>query len=132
MKEMGIARIAPGPNLSKRNLEHRVYPYLLRNLSITHPNHVWGDRLSRCRNNVDITYIRMKQGWMYLYAVIDWYSRYIVDWELDQSLEIGFVLETMRRALAKRKPAIINSDQGSHFTSPQYTDLLKENVNRQP
>ncbi|WP_081413328.1 DDE-type integrase/transposase/recombinase [Aneurinibacillus terranovensis] len=61
----------------------------------------------------------MKHGWMYLYAVMDWYSRYIVDWQLDQSLGIGFVLETMKRSLAKRKPAIINSDQGSHFTSPQ-------------
>ena len=62
-----------------------------------------------------------------LYAIMDWYSRYIVDWQLDQSLEIGFVLETMKRALARRKPEIINSDQGSHFTSPQYIDLLKEN-----
>lgn len=76
---------------------------------------------------MDITYIRMRHGWMYLYAIMDWYSRYIVDWQLDQSLEIGFVLETMKRALARRKPGIINSDQGSHFTSPQYIDLLKEN-----
>ena len=118
MREMGIMAIYPGPNLSKRDLQHRVYPYLLRKLAITEPEQVW--------NSVDITYIRMKQGWMYLYAIIDWYSRYIVDWQLDQSLEIGFVLETMKRALAKRKPGIINSDQGSHFTSPQYIDLLKE------
>jgi putative transposase len=69
----------------------------------------------------------MKQGWMYLYAVMDWYSRYIVDWQLDQSLEIGFVLETMKRALAIRKPMILNSDQGSHFTSPKFIDLMKEN-----
>lgn len=117
MREMGIMAIHPGPNLSKRNLQHRIYPYLLRGLNITQPDQVWG---------VDITYIRMKQGWMYLYAIIDWYSRYIVDWQMDQSLEIGFVLETTNRALANRKPDIINSDQGSHFTSPQYTDLLKE------
>ncbi len=64
---------------------------------------------------------------MYLYAVMDWYSRYIIDWQLDQSLEIEFVLETMRRALQRHKPEIINSDQGSHFTSPKYIDLLKEN-----
>lgn len=115
---MCIMAIYPGPNLSKRDLQHRIYPYLLRGLNITQPDQVW---------SVDITYIRMKQGWMYLYAVMDWYSRYIVDWQLDQNLEIGFVLETMRRALAKRKPTIINSDQGSHFTSPQCTDLLKEN-----
>lgn len=68
----------------------------------------------------------MKCGWMYLYAVMDGYSRYIVDWKMDQSLEIGFVLETMKRVLLRRKPKIINSDPGSHFTSPQYIDLLKE------
>jgi putative transposase len=118
MREMGIMAIHPGPNLSKRDLQHRTYPYLLRKMPITHPDQVW---------SVDITYVRMKQGWMYLYAVMDWYSRFIVDWALDQSLEIGFVLDTMKRALARRKPEIINSDQGSHFTSPQYTDLLKEN-----
>lgn len=117
MREMGLMAIYPGPNLSKRDLQHRTYPYLLRGLQITQPHQVW---------SVDITYIRMKHGWMYLYAVMDWYSRYIVDWQLDQSLEIGFVLETMKRALAKHKPQIINSDQGSHFTSPQYIDLLKE------
>jgi putative transposase len=117
MQEMGLAAIYPGPNLSKRNLQHRIYPYLLRGLAIAKPDHVW---------SVDITYIRMKNGWMYLYAVMDWFSRYIVDWQLDQSLEIGFVLETMKRALVSRKPEIVNSDQGSHFTSPQYTDLLKE------
>jgi putative transposase len=117
MREMGIMAIYPGPNLSKRDLQHRVYPYLLRKLAITEPEQVW---------SVDITYIRMKHGWMYLYAIIDWYSRYIIDWQLDQNLEIGFVLETMNRALARRTPGIINSDQGSHFTSPQYIDLLKE------
>jgi len=118
MREMGLMAIYPGPNLSKRDLQHRIYPYLLRKLPITQPDQVW---------SVDITYIRMKYGFMYLFAVMDWYSRYIIDWQLDQSLEIEFVLETMKRALVKRKPAIINSDQGSHFTSPQYTDLLKEN-----
>lgn len=118
MREMGLMAIFPGPNLSKRDLEHRIYPYLLRKLQIAQPDQVW---------SVDITYIRMTHGWMYLYAIMDWYSRYIVDWQLDQSLEIGFVLETMKRALARRKPGIINSDQGSHFTSPQYIDLLKDN-----
>lgn len=118
MREMGLMAIYPGPNLSKRDLQHRTYPYLLRKLQITQPDQVW---------SVDITYIRMKQGWMYLYAIMDWYSRFIVDWQVDQSLEIGFVLETMKRALVTRKPTIVNSDQGSHFTSPQYIDLLKEN-----
>jgi putative transposase len=118
MREMGLMAIHPGPNLSKRDLQHRVYPYLLRKLKITEPDQVW---------SVDITYIRMKYGWMYLYAVMDWYSRYIVDWQLDQSLEIGFVLETMTRAFSRHKPEIVNSDQGSHFTSPKYIDLLQEN-----
>lgn len=118
MRDMGIMAVYPGPNLSKRDLQHRTFPYLLRGLQITTPNQVW---------SVDITYIRMKYGWMYLYAVMDWFSRYILDWQLDQSLEIGFVLETMKRALGKHRPTIVNSDQGSHFTSPQYIDLLKEN-----
>ena len=115
MREMGIAGICPGPNLSKRNTEHRIYPYLLRNVTIDHPNHVWG---------IDITYIRLKHGWMYLVAIVDWFSRYVVSWELDQTLEISFILETVQRALAKATPEIMNSDQGSQFTSPQYTRLL--------
>jgi putative transposase len=117
MRDMGLSAIYPGPNLSKRNLQHRTYPYLLRGLTIQRPNHVFG---------IDITYIRLKQGWMYLVAVLDWYSRYVIDWQLEQSLEIDFVLDTVRCALAVHKPEISNSDQGSHFTSPQYTDLLKE------
>ncbi|MFC0613614.1 IS3 family transposase, partial [Scopulibacillus daqui] len=117
MREMGIQGISPGPNLSKRNLQHRIYPYLLRGVTISHPNHVWG---------IDITYIRMQKGWMYLVAVIDWYSRFVISWELDQTLEIDFVLEAVRRALSKGQPNIFNSDQGSHFTSPQYINLLKE------
>lgn len=118
MKEMGTAGIAPGPNLSKRNLEHRIYPYLLRNLTIAHPNHVWG---------IDITYIRLQNSWMYLVALIDWYSRYVVSWEMDQTLEIDFVLEAVKRAFSSAHPEILNSDQGSHFTSPKYTDLVLRN-----
>lgn len=117
MREMGLAGICPGPNLSKRNLAHAVYPYLLRNLTVAYPNHVWG---------IDITYIRLRGGWMYLVAVLDWFSRYAVSWALDLSLEIGFVLEAVHGALRQAVPVICNSDQGSHFTSPQYTDLLTE------
>jgi putative transposase len=115
MREMGLAGIAPGPNLSKRNIAHKIYPYLLRNLSITRPNQVWG---------IDITYIRLHAGWLYLVAVLDLFSRYVISWELDQSLEQPFVLSAAQRALAQATPEIWNSDQGSHFTSPQYTDLL--------
>jgi len=120
MREMGIAGIAPGPNTSKRCLEHRVYPYLLRHTTSAYPNHVWG---------IDITYIRLHSGWMYLVAVLDWYSRYVVSWQLDQTLELGFVLVAVEQALAQATPTIWNSDQGSHFTSPQYLDLLgKEDI----
>lgn len=115
MREMGITAIYPGPNLSRRNPEHKLYPYLLRNVTAASPNHVWG---------IDITYIRLRGGWLYLVAVIDWFSRYVVSWELDQTLEMPFVVTTVTRALAQATPLIWNSDQGSHFTSPQYTQLL--------
>lgn len=116
MREMEISGICPGPNLSKRSLEHKTYPYLLRGLEIDTPNHVWG---------IDITYIRMQAGWMYLVAVLDWFSRYVVSWELDQTIEIGFVLTAVDRALSQAIPIIWNSDQGSHFTSEMYLSRLK-------
>lgn len=116
MREMGIAGIHPGPNLSRRNQQHKVYPYLLRNLEITHPDQVWG---------IDITYIRLQKGWMYLVAIMDWYSRYVVGWEMDLTLEISFVLDVVKRSLVRSRPEIMNSDQGSQFTSPQYIELLK-------
>jgi len=117
MREMGISGVCPGPNLSRRNHQHSIYPYLLRNVTASHPNHVWG---------IDITYIRLAQGWMYLVAIIDWYSRYIVSWELSLTLDIDFVLQAEKRALSRATSDIMNSDQGSHFTSPQYIELLKK------
>ena len=116
MREMGIEGIAPGPNTSRPRAEHRVYPYLLRGVTVSCPDHVWG---------VDITYIRMRAAWMYLVAILDWYSRYVVAWELDERLELGFVLGAMGRALGGAIPEICNSDQGSQFTSPQYLELLE-------
>lgn len=116
MREMGIEGICPGPNLSKRDLQNRTFPYLLKGLVIVRANQVWG---------IDITYIRLVHGWLYLVAVMDWYSRFIVSWELDQTLEISFVLEAVERALSVSRPDIFNSDQGSHFTSPKYIDLVK-------
>jgi putative transposase len=115
MREMGIVAICPGPNLSQRHLEHRIYPYLLRQVTAAYPNHVWG---------IDITYIRLRQGWLYLVAVLDWFSRYVVSWQLDDTLDIDFVLLSVDDALAQAKPVIWNSDQGSHFTSPLYTQRL--------
>ena len=115
MREMGISGICPGPNLSRRRHDHRVYPYLLRGLSITVPDQVWG---------IDVTYIRLRRTWMYLAALIDWYSRYVVEWELGDTLEEEIVLEPVRRAFAKARPDILNSDQGSQFTGAAYVDLV--------
>ncbi len=112
---MGISGIAPGPNTSKAAPEHKIFPYLLRHVSAEYPNHVWG---------VDITYIRLRGGWMYLVAILDWFSRFVIAWELDQTLELPFVLNAVDRALGQATPTIWNSDQGSHFTSPQYLDRL--------
>jgi len=117
MREMGIAGITPGPNLSRRAQGHRVFPYLLRDLVIERPNHVWG---------IDITYIRILGGWLYLVSIIDWFSRYAVAWELDETLEMPFVMECVERALNQARPEIWNSDQGSHFTSPLYTEKLQQ------
>lgn len=117
MQVMGLRAIYPGPNLSKRAQQHAIYPYLLRGLTIDQPNQVWG---------VDITYIRLRSGWMYLFAVLDWFSRFVITWALDLTLEIGFVLDAMRSALATSTPVICNSDQGSHFTSPQYIALFQD------
>jgi len=119
MREMAIAGICPGPNLSKRNQKQGIYPYLLRNLVVKRPNQVWG---------IDITYIRLQKGWMYLVAILDWYSRFVVSWALDQTLEMPFVLDAVERALQQATPTIINSDQGSHFTSPQYLELFKPDL----
>lgn len=123
MQEMGIYAVYPKPNLSKRNQKHKIYPYLLRNLKIDRPNQVWA---------IDITYIRMTHGHMYLTAIIDWSSRFIVGWELSDTLDTAPVLAAVRRAIASHgKPEIINSDQGCQFTSADYTEFLKEQSIRQ-
>jgi len=115
MREMGIEAVYPKPNTSKPNPENKVYPYLLKGLKIEHPNQVW---------STDITYISMIGGFMYLTAIIDWYSRYVLSWALSDTLEIDFVLEAARDALKHGQPEIINSDQGSHYTSPKFTQIF--------
>jgi len=123
MAEMGIYPVYPKPNLSKRNRQHKVYPYLLRGKHIYLPNQVWA---------VDITYIKLKRGHMYLTAIIDWYSRYIVGWELSDTLDTAPVLLAVEKAINTHgTPAIINSDQGSQFTSDDYTRFLKDQGVRQ-
>lgn len=119
MREMAIHGFCPGPNLSKRAHGKYIHPYLLRGLKIDHPNQVW---------SIDITYCRMKRGFMYLVAIIDWYSRYIVGFALSNTLERKFVIDTIRKAIKKHgTPEIMNSDQGSQFTCDDYIDLLKKN-----
>lgn len=116
MREMGLEAIGPRPNLSKPHPQHKIYPYLLRKITADYPNHIWG---------IDITYIRLQAGWMYLVAVIDWYARFVISWALDQSLAMDFVLDAVDRALLVSQPEIWNSDQGSQFTNPQYIDRLE-------
>lgn len=113
LRLMGIEAIYPKtkPNTSQANLQHRKYPYLLKDLLITRPNQVWG---------TDITYVKLETGWAYLIAFIDWFSRYVISWELSPTLEILFCLTARDRALQIATPEISNSDQGSHFTSEQF------------
>lgn len=120
MREMGLYAIYPKRNLSKMYQRQYIHPYLLRNLKIERPNQAWG---------CDITYVRLGQGkgFMYLFAIIDLYSRLIVDYELSATLEKDFVLRCLKRAFLIAKPKILNSDQGSHFTNEDYVQLLKEN-----
>ena len=115
MQKMGIMAIYPKPNTSTRNKAHRVYPYLLRGRDITRSNEVW------C---ADITYIRTGKGFMYLVAIMDWSSRYVIAWELSNTLDGDFCVRVLKRALALGKPEIFNTDQGSQFTSDRFTRTL--------
>ena len=117
MGEMGIQAIYPKANLSKRNFQETIVPYLLRNKVVFLPNQVW---------SIDITYIKMQHSHMYLTAIIDWYSRMIVGWNLSDTLDTIYVIRAVKDAVAAHgMPAILNSDQGSQFTSSAYKDLLK-------
>lgn len=117
MAEMGIRAICPKPNLSKRDYKAGIVPYLLSNAVISFPNQVW---------SVDITYIKMAHSHMYLTAIIDWYSRKIVGWNLSDTLDTAPVIEAMKSAVeSEGSPAICNSDQGPQFTSDEYKSLLK-------
>lgn len=118
MAEIGIEAIYPKPNLSKASKNHQIYPYLLKNFVPIRPNQAW---------SIDITYIRMKHGFMYLTAIIDWYSRMIVGFELDDTLSTRMVKTALGRAFETAKPEILNSDQGSQFTSRDYIGLVESN-----
>jgi len=117
MRLMGIEAIYTKPRTSKPSKENKIYPYLLRDLTIEKPDQVW------CS---DITYIPMKKGFVYLVAVMDWHSRYIVSWRLSNSMDTSFCTEALEDALAQGTPGIFNTDQGSQFTSSDFTEMLKE------
>lgn len=116
-ERLGLHSLAPGPHTSKPHPEHKVYPYLLSNVAIIRPCQVF---------STDITYIRMQRGFVYLIAVIDWYSRFVLDWQLSISMEADFCVETLERVLTHSHCDIFNTDQGSQFTSKDFIDVLKE------
>ena len=117
MRLMGIEAIYPKPKLSRRNEEHRIYPYLLRNIAIIRPNQVWAS---------DITYVPMPQGWMYLTAVMDWHSRFVLSWRLSNTLDGMFCVEALAEALANYgKPEMFNTDQGVQYTAVAFTSRLE-------
>jgi len=122
MNEIGINPIYPKMNLSKRLQQAKVCPYLLRNVDVRRPNQAWP---------IDITYVPIKYGFLYLTAIIDWYSRCIVGWEVDDTLDTRMVINAVKKALRVAKPEILNSDQGCQFTSQEYIDFLKEQGIRQ-
>ena len=113
---MGLEAIGPKPRLSQAHPDHRVYPYLLRDVPITHTDQVW---------STDITYVRLRHGFVYLVAIMDWFSRYVLAWELSVTVDGQFCLEALQRALATRRPAIFNTDQGAQFTSDAFTGVLR-------
>lgn len=120
MRAMGIEGLAPGPRTSVPKKGHKVYPYLLRGIEITKPNQVWA---------CDITYVPMPSGYLYLTAVMDWFSRHVLSWRLSNSMDVEFCMEALEEALSHGRPEIFNTDQGAQFTSQEFTGrLLKESI----
>lgn len=117
MQMMGLEAIYPKPNLSKVNLEHRKFPYLLRGMEISSPDQVW---------STDITYIKLVGGFAFCVAIIDWFSRYVLAWRVSNTIDSSFCLEALEEALEKRKPQIFNTDQGAQFTSASFIDVLEK------
>ena len=115
MTKMGLAAIYPKSKPMATDKPSKTYPYLLRGLRITRPNQVWA---------TDITYIRLSEGFVYLVAVMDWFSRYVLSWELSNSLDVYFCLSALDKALSQSRPLIFNNDQGTQFTSDAFTDRL--------
>jgi len=118
MKKLGIRTAYPRPRTSISNAQHKKYPYLLKKMKIQKPNQVWA---------VDITYIKLGSGWIYLVAIIDWHSRYVLSWEISTTLDANFCVSALESALRKQKPEIFNSDQGVQFTCKNFTEILESN-----
>jgi len=116
MEVMGIQAVYPKPKLSQPGEGHKIYPYLLEGVEVTRINQVW---------STDLTYVRMAEGFVYLVAVMDWFSRFVLSWALSVTMELGFCLEALRRALRWGRPEVFNSDQGSQFTSQKFTGELE-------
>ena len=116
-EQLGLQSIAPGPHTSKPHPEHKIYPYLLGDIEIVRPCQVF---------STDITYIRLLKGFVYLVAIIDWYSRFVLDWQLSINLEADFCIETLERTLAHTTCAVFNTDQGAQFTSKDFTGVLEK------
>jgi len=114
---MGLQAITPGPHTSRPAPGHKIYPYLLRDVQVERVHHVW---------SMDITYVPMRRGFVYLTAIMDWFSRYVLAWRLSLTLDTAFCLEALEAALARSRPRIFNSDQGCQFTSAAFTDRLRE------
>ncbi|MEK0340409.1 MAG: IS3 family transposase, partial [Nitrosopumilus sp.] len=115
MRLMDIRALHPGAKTTRPNPQHKVYPYLLGGVEIIHPDQVW---------STDITYVRMYRGWLYLVAVMDWFSRYVLSWEVSVTLDPEFCVSALKEALSLGKPEIFNTDQGSQFTSTDFTRVL--------
>jgi putative transposase len=118
MLMMGLQAIYPKPKLSRPGKNHRIYPYLLKEVQVHSPNQVW---------SADITYIRLRKGFIYLVAILDWYSRYVLAWEISITLDAQFCVSALQRALMIGKPEIFNTDQGAQFTSEQFLEVLERN-----
>jgi len=117
MRVMGLEAIYPKPRLSAKGPDHKVYPYLLKGVTVDRPDQAWA---------TDISYVRLAHGFVYLVAILDWYSRYVVSWELSTTLDTGFCLEALGKALRISKPEIFNTDQGPQFTSVDFTGRLED------
>ena len=118
LRSMGLEAVYPKPKTSIKAKDHKIYPYLLKDVEVIRPNQVW---------SADITYIRLEEGFVYLVAIVDWYSRYLISWRVSNTMDTNFCVEALEEALKYARPEIFNTDQGSQFTSMAFTGILEKN-----